>query len=62
MEKPARHEASLQNSISSEPTNTLRGALAIGDAAQAAPSNSRGRPRKSATEDNIFFIYLFCQL
>src|SRR5216683_1131541 len=26
-----------------EPTNSLRGALAIGDAVQAAPSNSRGR-------------------
>jgi hypothetical protein len=29
--------------LTKEPTNSLRGALAIGDAAQADPSNSRSR-------------------
>jgi hypothetical protein len=30
--------------IAEEPTKTLRGALAVGDAAQAAPSNPRPKP------------------
>src|SRR5277367_5727810 len=33
-----------------EPTKTLRGALAVGDAVQAAPSNPAARPKSTQLE------------